>query len=155
MLYFFFCFSPAGNYLTKINEGSLIMSHTNTLTHAEAERLHMAVKELGNFQRSIGEILMNGYDATTPGELVNNRVRLVQNMAELHVAFSLLLGCRDIDGDQLNVLTEAKLKTMYDYMCEHAITATELTEAGMNINEKNWGENVFQFFRRGKKQHES
>ena len=131
------------------------MSHTHGLSSAEAERLHLTIRELGLLQKTIGEALMNGYGAIGRGELVNNRVLLLQHMAGVNAVFSVLMGCKDIDGEQLLPITEAKLRTMTDYMRFHKETAIGLAETTNDINEKTWGSNVFRFFRRGKKQNES
>lgn len=103
------------------------MTMNNKLTPDEIERLCRVMAELSIVQKAISDTLINGYSAIAFCEIVNNRTLLTQGVAGLNSAFSVMIGNKDIDVEEIGILLDLKLKDMLDAGSDNIDATNEST----------------------------
>lgn len=79
------------------------MSQFNQLDPAEAERLALLLKKLGEAQQAIGQVLLHGYETRHPGGGPTNRETLERGLGDIRAAEALLLEAGDLNSAQVQL----------------------------------------------------
>lgn len=96
------------------------MEYFNRLSSAEAERLALLLEECGEVQQVIGKILRHGYESTHPNGGPTNRELLELEIADIHVAGTLLIEAGDIQQGAVEYAAEGKSRKVRQYLHHQA-----------------------------------
>ena len=99
------------------------MHHFNQLTPAEAERLALAMEEMGEAIQAIGKILRHGYESRHPSGGPTNRQALECELGDVYAAIGMLCDSGDTDIQQITSAMLAKDQSVQRYLHHQAPAA--------------------------------
>lgn len=99
-------------------------NHFNGLTPAEAERLALALEELGEMQQAIGKILRHGYESYNPFDpsKQTNRQALEREVGDVYTSIYLLFQAGDIRRIAVATREDIKRESVWQWLHHQAIT---------------------------------
>jgi hypothetical protein len=91
--------------------------HINKLTAAEAERLALLAKEMGDVIQLVGNIFLNGYEHESCAESDStNRDFLEHHLGNVEHVIERLCNSKDIDADDLHAQSERYARTIGTFL---------------------------------------
>jgi len=88
------------------------------MSEEELERLALLAEECAEVIVAVGKILRHGYQSYNPfhSELGSNKEQLEAEIADVWYAVNLMLGCGDVDIDEINHHLELAAKSKPKYL---------------------------------------